>query len=572
MRIQQLLVLVVSLSLAPSACRNRQLPEPAAPPPPASAASQVPAAAAAPATAAAPAAAPAPAAPQEPVPPTAADLDRLRQQAFAAEAAGDHGSAADAFLALSRAEPLRSDWIVAAGRCLGRSGRFRDAVELLDAARRRFPGAIEVLGMLARTFLLQAERDRDVMNPEILWADAAGLAEEVLAASPDDEDSRLVLAQARYLLGDRDEAVRQAEEAGRRHPQRAGSHVLLGRLALDQLRELRRRHAEQQPTGQEAADLVQQIDRARQQARSSYQRAIELDPTRPFPHIALAQLAMLDQKPEAARDHMLDALVADPDADVDHELLGKGLDPSQRAALYRGAHDRYAKGTESRPAKLATLLFHEGRQLFLAREFATARARLEAALQANPAAYNTHWFLFLCAYHLGDHDAAERHAATYAGHGAIAFADAIRELSGDHRGEVGAIVQFLADRAFQQQRIEASRDLNHVLASLKDTADAWNNHAFLCRETGRFEAAQQSYEYALQREPESPQLWNDAAVVLQYHVPTPANLAKARTMYERALQFADKALADARVTGAERERATKAKADATANLAALPAR
>ena len=59
-------------------------------------------------------------------------------------------------------------------------------------------------------------------------------------------------------------------------------------------------------------------------------------------------------------------------------------------------------------------------------------------------------------------------------------------------------------------------------------------------------------------------------MVLQYHLPTPANLQQARTMYERALQFADKALADARVSGAERERATKAKADATANLAALP--
>jgi tetratricopeptide (TPR) repeat protein len=443
-------------------------------------------------------------------------------------------------------------------------------VELLDAAQKRFPGAIEVRGMLARTFLLQAERDAQILNPEILWADAADLAEQVLTAAPDDEDCRLVLAQARYLLGDRDEAVRQAQEAARRHPQRAGSHVLLGRIALDRMRALRRRYDEQKPTGQEQADLVQQIDAERQQARASYQRAIAIDGSRPFPHIALAQLAMLDQRPDEARTHQLDALVADPDADVDHEALGQGLDWPARAAMYRQAHDRYAKGTASRPAKLATLLFHEGRCLFLARDFAPARARLEAALAANPAAHNTHWFLFLCAYHLGDHDAAERHAAIYAEHGAVAFADAIRELSGDNRGEVGAIVQFLADRAWQQQRIAASRDLNHVLASLKDTADAWNNHAFLCRETGRFEAAQQSYEFALQREPESPQLWNDAAVILHYHLANPANLAKARTMYERALQFADKALAARGLTAVERERATKAKADATANLAALP--
>lgn len=569
MRNLRLLVPLLCWLVAPGACsRNRP---PTAPPP---------AAAAVPPTAAPTDAGPLPAVVPPPIAPgaaaarqeprTAAELEARRRQAIAAEADGSFGAAADAFLSLSRAEPLRSDWVVAAGRCLGRSGRFREAVELLDAAQRRFPGAIEVRGMLARTFLLQAERDADILHPEILWADAADLAELVLAAAPDDEDCRLVLAQARYLLGDRDEAVRQAEEAARRHPRRAGSHVLLGRIALDRMRALRRRYDQEQPTGPAQADQVQALDVARQQARASYQRAIELDGSRPFPHIALAQLALLDQRPDQARAHQLDALVADPDADVDHEALGQGLDQAARAELYRQAHDRYAKGTASRPAKLATLLFHEGRCRFLARDFLPARACLEAALAANPAAHNTHWFLFLCAYHLGDHDAAERHAAIYAAHGAIAFADAIRELSGDTRGEVGAIVQFLADRAFQHQRIAPSRDLNHVLASLKDTADAWNNHAFLCRETGRFEQAQQSYEFALQREPESPQLWNDAAVILQYHLPSPDHLAKARTMYERAVHYADKVLGDARVTGADRERATTAKADATANLAALP--
>jgi hypothetical protein len=40
-------------------------------------------------------------------------------------------------------------------------------------------------------------------------------------------------------------------------------------------------------------------------------------------------------------------------------------------------------------------------------------------------------------------------------------------------------------------------------------------------------------------------------------------------MYERALQLADKALADAGLPAALRERAQKAKADAQANLAEL---
>src|SRR6185436_5294068 len=105
---------------------------------------------------------------------------------------------------------------------------------------------------------------------------------------------------------------------------------------------------------------------------------------------------------------------------------------------------------------------------------------------------------------------------------------------------------------------------------LKDSADAWNNHAFLCRETGRFPEAWSSYQNALEKEPDSPQLLNDAAVILQYHMTSPENVQKARGMYERAVKLADKMLADASITGAARDRIAQARTDATANLAALP--
>lgn len=495
--------------------------------------------------------------------------DALRQRAYAAENAQRFGEAADAFLALARGEPQRVEWVVAAGRCLGRSGRFRDAVDLLDAARKQFPGIHEVPAMLARTFLLQAETDRGVLSPEILWADAAELAEGVLAQVPDDEDSRLVLAQARYLLGDWNEAVKQAEEAVRRHPQRAGAHVLLGRIAGDRLRDLLHAYDADKPTGQAAADLVGQIDAQRQMALRSYRRAAELDPTRTNPHVALGQLAWLDKKFDAARAHFADALAIDPDAAVDHDGIAQGLDWQARAAFYESVRKRYAAGTKPQAAKLATLQFHEGRARFEGSQWREARACFEAALAGNPGATNARYYLFLCAYEAGDHDAAEAHAAAYAELGAPAFADVIRSLVGDRRAAVAAIVQFLADRAFAQQRVAASRDLNHVIACLKDSADAWNNHAFLCRETGRFEDALSSYHHALEKEPDSPQLLNDTAVILQYHLVTPENTSKARGMYERAIQLADKQLLDARIVGAARQRAAKAKEDAQANLKAL---
>ncbi|MBX3461729.1 MAG: tetratricopeptide repeat protein [Planctomycetes bacterium] len=505
-------------------------------------------------------------------PPATEPAPTLRERAFAAERAERFAEAADAFLALARAEPRHVDWVVAAGRCLGRCGRLEEAADLLVAARRTFPGSIEVDTTLAKTYLLLAEQP-ETMAPRVRWAEAAELAAQVLEAAPDDEESRLILAQATYLLGDAARARAEAEEAVRRHPGRSGAHVLLGRIAMDRFAALLRRHAEEQPEGQAAADLVAAIDAERQLATRSFRRAAELAPERAHPHVALAQLALLDRRTAAARAHLLDALAIDPDTPFEHRLFDQELDWQQRRTAYAEALRRYDQGGAALPAKRATLQWYEARALYDGGQWRAARDGFAAALAAKPEATHSHYYLALCHYRLGDLDAATRDAAAYARVGAAAFADVVRGLPGDTRGEVGAIVQFLADRAFRAGDIAASRDLNHVIACLADSADAWNNHAFLCRETGQFEAALASYLHAQEKEPDSPQLLNDTAVVLHYHLPpTPANRAKAAGLYERAIQLADKLLANAQVQGVARDRARQAKADATANLAALAAK
>lgn len=506
----------------------------------------------------------APAVAQDPTPAA------LREQAFGAENRGDFAKAAEAFLQLVERQPHNAEWIVNAGRCLGRSGNYADAIDLLDQGQSTFPDAVEVPAMLARTYLLKGERDRGAIDPLSDYAEAAKIAEQVLAIAPDHEDSRLILAQARYLLGDWEAAVRQAEIAVRRHPQRAGAHILLGRIAMDRLRRLLELHGKGTLQGQAEADLLGEIARERVGATSAYEKAAELDPTRAHPHVMLARIAELEKRTADARRHWLAALAIDPnDGFVDHQAIQQGLTWQQRRDTYRRVRERYTARAGSSPQKAATLQFYEGIAIFEGQDWQAARTAFEGVLSRNPEYVNAHYYAALAAYELEDHDAAEAHAASYASSSAVAFAGVVKGLSAEMRGRVAAIVRFLADRAYQRGKIEHSRDLNHVIALLYNTADAWNNRAFLCRETKDFAGALDAYRRALDIEPTSPQLTNDLGVILHYHLPNEVNLAEARQLYERAIELADKVLADSSATATARELATKAKSDAQANLTEL---
>jgi len=501
---------------------------------------------------------------------TQQEQNALRAAAFKAENERRFGAAADAFQKLYRAAPTRIDWCIAAARCLGRSGRFGEAMDILEDGRKRFEADIEIEAMLARTLILQTESNRGIVHPEVLWADAAEIAEGVLKADPNHEDSRLLLAQARYLMGQWDEAVRQAEEAVKRHPKRPGAHVLLGRIATDNFRKLTAEYKQVAPTGRAQSDMVAAIHRQRTRAKAAFESAARLDPTRAHPHVALSQLAMIDGQQERAKQHLVDALAADPDAPVDHKLLTAGMSWQDRLAYYQGIEQRFLNSTKLpenlRRQKHGTLLFHIGRAQLDGLQFKAARATFRRAIADNPAAKNAHYYCFLAAYHLKDYDNAEQHAAEYARMSAPGFADVLRSLETTQRVQIADMVRYLGDRAFQQERIGNSRDLNHVTACLKDSADAWNNHAFLCRETKQYQQAYDSYQHALEKEPTSPQLWNDAAVVLQYHLPTEKNLRKAREMYEKALRLAAAALADDSTDAPARKLAQQAQENARANL------
>lgn len=511
--------------------------------------------------------------PKTPVVVTQQEQNTLRATAFKAENEGRFGVAADAFLKLSKSAPGRIDWCVAAARCLGRSGRFSEAIDLLEDGRKKFKGDPEIAAMLARTLILQTETGGGIVHPEVLWADAAEIAEGVLKLDPDHEDCRLLLAQSRYLLGHWDEAVKQAEEAVKRHPKRPGAHILLGRIATDLFQRYLKTYETLKPTGQEQNDMVALIHEQRTRAKKAYTQAAALDKSRAHPHIALSRLATIDGKDKEAKAHLHDALAIDPEARIDHKLLTAGMDWTTRLQLYQGIQKRFVKEAvlpaSLKQRKLGVLQFHVGHAHLDGLQFEAAREVLREAIKNNPAAKNSYYYCFLAAYYLNDYDDAEKNAAEYARASAPGFADVLRKLDTTQRVQIADMVRYLGDRAYSQKRIDNSRDLNHVIACLKDSADAWNNHAFLCRETKQYQQAYESYLHAIEKEPESPQLWNDGGVVLQYHLPTDKNLKKARVMYRKALEFAKKVLADKSSSETARKFAEEAQQNARANLLEL---
>ncbi len=499
-------------------------------------------------------------------PPGKLDVTTLREQAAGAENRGEFAQAADLWLQLVAADPSRADFVLAAGRCLGSSGRFRDAIDLLEKKRAAFVPLTDLPALLARTYLLRVERDRNTLQPELDFQEAARLAEEVLVANPDHLDARMILAQARYSLFDAKGALAAAEEAIRRHPQHPGGHVLVGRIAFDDYRLLKDQFDAEKPVEPRHGELVTAIDAARKRAQTAFTRAAEIDSVRTYPLVMLGDIAARDRDVASALKHWNAALGIDPTARVDHGWIQEHTTPAQRREFYHSALAHYEAVANAAPARAAALRFYSGLALYAAQQWLEAKTEFAATRTDNASFINADYYGAMCAWRLGDEDGAETLAAAFAAASAPGFADVLRALEPEPRAEVAGIVRHLGDRAWDQGRRDQSRDLNHVIACLQDSADAWNNYAFLCRETKRFDAAFVGYQHAIEREPDSPQLWNDAAVVLHYHLASEANRTRARQMYGRAIELADQQLADATTSAILRQRAERAKADALANL------
>ena len=151
-------------------------------------------------------------------------------------------------------------------------------------------------------------------------------------------------------MGEREEALRQAEETVRRFPDHPGGHILLGRISFDDFAALRTRIIENRPTGQVQADMIQSAYESREKARQAFESAIKADPTRPFPHKRLGDLQSWLGNTPAALGHYRRALVIDPQTSVDHAWVAQNVAPDQRLSFYDATLEEYRQRSDANPA------------------------------------------------------------------------------------------------------------------------------------------------------------------------------------------------------------------------------
>jgi tetratricopeptide (TPR) repeat protein len=512
----------------------------------------------------------------------AQDPNALRQRAFALAQRGEASDAAEAFLALAELEPTEPEWLAQAGDQMGKAARFNDAMDLLEGARKRFPDALALTAMLARTYHLKADhmvaqgvRDANVI---FYYEDAARTARQVTAVDPNHLDARLIVASALYQLGNLDAALAEAEEAVRRRPDAYGGQAMVGRVRFQRFVQTRQELGTEGLDEDRRSELVSQAAKDQDAAQAAFEAASEADQARSFPRARLGDLAAWSGNLEDAKRWYGEALAIDPKAQVDHSWLRTAVPGEERRALYQTARERYAARADADARGSGTLRWYEGQSVFdqaanvPATEPPATRTALwkeagklfEEAWREVPEYVDTGWWLVQSLYWGGDAAAASKAAVDFAQRDAQRFADMIRR----DEQTVAALVG-MAATAYGKGRLADSRDLNLVIAYARQTADAWNNYAFLCRETGRFEQSFGAYEEALRIEPESPQLLNDAAVILHYHLRGEEALTRARGYYQDAIRLAEAQLAAGNLDSAAIDRTRTALRDARANLSKL---
>lgn len=478
----------------------------------------------------------------------------------------DRGKAEEALAAFRAAleiHPGDASLLIGAGRSALLAGLNSDAVRFLIDAARIAPERYEALYFEAKAFSALGRElfgSGEMNEGAIMIEDGTNLYRSAAALRPRAFEPHLEMADNLAFLGDFEEADKAAREALSLSPGNLRALLIRGDAAYARFRQVAASGAQ-----------AKKVKTYWQEAMNIYREANRIAPRDPGPFMGMGALFEADKKWDASSDAYGKALVLDPELLHGYNRLIVFLgDAEHREALVAVLEKVIAdigKKYPGQKAKKATPLYYCGYAFFLNHDY-------EAAIKAYTASYRSRreytggalYYIARSWYALNDFGKAARFFQKL-------FTEAPDDfeffLAQDReRDNVILTLSFLSNHVYNEGDRKAARDLLcGLLLVKKDSAVHFNNYAFLCRETGKYEEAYAAYEHAVELDPQNPRLLNDTALILHYHLGR--DLDHAEALYRQAVKEAQRILRDDEAGSGEKDSAREALRDATNNLKLL---
>ncbi len=444
-------------------------------------------------------------------------------------------------------------------RILMSADLFDDALEALTESHKVFKNDFDLLRWTSKAFLKKAKkliaRPKTRDGAMVDFEDAMVFADRALELKPKDYECMRMRGFAAYYLGEDEDAISTADQLTETFGQKADGYLLRAETLFRQYT-TGVQNQELDPKAREV--LVQKI-------RKDLHTSAALDPNLALSFRRLADLAAWEGDMKGALPQYLEALTRDPLKGAPLAWLRQTLSSKKRLVFFKKAVKGFSRKHPKDP-KASVLLFEAGIAAFELNKYKEVQDLMKQAWTLDPSLNRAAYYFAISSLILKKPEEAS-----------LALSYLLRESpqplvnSLKAAGNPGVYhANFLAALAKQADKAGAltlSRELNHALGIFRNLPEEWNNYAFLCRETGKYEEAWRAYTKALALSPKDPQILNDAALILQYHLHR--DLAKARKMYRDAISFGKKILASKSASPEEKHRAKGSVRDATANLAKM---
>jgi len=462
-------------------------------------------------------------------------------------------------------------------------GRVNDSLDAIDALAKDGAGGPAIDYLYGMAFARKARGYRDTMVADgpvqMALEDAVQYLDRAVKADPDlARDAFLPLAEAAWLSGKLGIAREAAEAAVRRHPDLADAQLLLGRVALSQFSAVK-----------DDESRVAEAGAHWEVARNAFLRAVESLQGRTDAtsldalvraRVNLGHAFVWKQQLAEAQREYATAMALKPPL-VNMGEIHRAIGGERFLAAVEGAMSAIQTRAGADPADVATLTWWLGWARFDQKLYEKAEEAFLAAVAREPRFLNAWQLIARARLHLKDFEGS---LAALRRHWDEDPADLVAAVAADPESNLELLDGLVAWCAAGGRSAEAAFLSELETNAAPDESRHWNNAGLFWRDAGEqlqksdrpedakeaqadFEKSWRAYTKALELDPESPALLNDAAVILHYYLRR--DLERARAMYTKAAERARLELLRADLKADLRELTETALRDSTDNLAKL---